>query len=122
MTTQPIVPGDLFARAQTIAGLRALADFLETNPDVPVCGYGAEYNVFARRADDPTERAEIDAIAAALGEPVHDETNDGGHYSVTKIFGRIIYRASHIPARRRAAHQALMEFAPSFDEMYNAGQ
>lgn len=37
------VPGDLFARTQTVAGLRALADFLEANPAVPVREFGADY-------------------------------------------------------------------------------
>jgi hypothetical protein len=115
MTTQPIVPGDLFARTQTIAGLRALADFLEDNPGVPVRELGAEYTVFARREDDATERAEIDDIAAALGETVTDETDDGGHYRVCKTFGRITYSAVHIPARSRDAHKALMSYAPAFD-------
>jgi hypothetical protein len=115
MTTQPVVPGDLFARAQTIAGLRALADFLEDNPSVPVRELGAEYTVFARREDDATERTEIDNIAAALGEIVTDDTESGGHYRVSKTFGRITYSAVHIPARRRDAHEALMSYAPAFD-------
>lgn len=115
MTTPPIVPGDLFARAQTIAGLRALAEFLEDNPRVPVRELGEEYTVFARREDDATERAEVDTIAAALGAAVTDETGDGGHYMVSKTFGRITYRAVHIPARRRDAHEALMTYAPAFD-------
>ncbi len=115
MTTQPIFPDDLFARTQTIAGLRALADFLEANPGVPVREFGEDYTVFARSEDDATERAEIDTIAAALGETVTDDTADGGHYTVAKTFGRITYSAVHIPARRRAAHQALMTYAPTFE-------
>ena len=115
MTEQPIVPNDLFARVQTIAGLRALADFLETNPAVPVREYGEEYTIFTHpAADDATERAEIDRIAAALGETVTDNTQRGGHYEVGKTFGRITYRAIHIPVHRRAAHDALMSYAPAF--------
>ena len=114
MTEQPTIPGDLFARTQTIAGLRALADFLEHNPEVPVREYGADYTYFARRDDDTTERAEVDSIARALGETVTDETDDGGHYAVHKTFGRITYSAVHIPARDRAAHHALMSYSPAF--------
>jgi hypothetical protein len=114
MTTQPIVPGDLFARNQTVAGLRALADFFETNPAVPVREYGGEYTVFARADTDAAERAEIDQIAEALGEVTRDETGSGGHYRVSKTFGRITYTAIHIPARRKAAHDALMTYAPAF--------
>lgn len=114
MTGQPTVPGDLIARTQTIAGLRALADFLQDNPNVPVREYGGEYIVFARADNDTTERAEIDRIAAAVGERVTDETGHGGHYTVSKTFGRITYTATHIPAERRAAHNALMSYAPVF--------
>ncbi|GLY78475.1 hypothetical protein [Actinoallomurus iriomotensis] len=115
MTTQPIVPGDLFARHQTIAGLRALADFLETNPAIPVREYGYEYTVFARDHTEAAERAEIDRIAAALGETVCDETGRGGHYRVQKAFGRIAYTAVHIPAHRQTAYEALMTYAPTFN-------
>src|SRR3954468_8568576 len=114
MTTQPVVPGDLFARTQTIAGLRALADFLEDNPTVPVREYGGDYTVFARADDDTAERTEIDRIAAALGETVTDDTGRGGHYRVYKTFGRITYSAIHVPAERQAAHEALMSYAPVF--------
>lgn len=119
MTTQPIVPGDLFARHQTVAGLRALADFLETNPAVPVREYGGEYTVFAHADTDAAERTEIDRIAAALGETVCDETGRDGHYRVSKTFGRITYTAVHIPARRQAAYEALMTYAPTFDTDQN---
>ncbi|MGI5224042.1 hypothetical protein [Actinoallomurus sp. CA-142502] len=115
MTTPPIVPGDLFARNQTVAGLRALADFLETNPAVPVREYGCDYTVFARADTDAAERAEIDRIAATLGKTACDETGRGGHYRVSKTFGRITYTAVHIPARCKAAHDALMTYAPAFD-------
>jgi hypothetical protein len=114
MTTRPTVPDDLFARTQTIAGLRVLADFLEDNPSVPVREYGGEYTVFARADENTVERAEIDRIAAALGETVTDDTERGGHYSVSKTFGRITYRAIHVPSKRQAAHEALMSYAPAF--------
>ena len=114
MTQQPIVPGDLFARTQTINGLRALADFLETNPAVPVHEYGRDYTVHARAETDEAARAEVDRIAALLGEDVEDETGRGGHYTVSKTFGRITYTAVHIPARCRAEHAALMSYAPAF--------
>ena len=114
MTAQPIVPGDLFARVQTIRGLRALADFLEANPAVPVSTYGADYKFFARAETDAEERAEIDRIASALGEDIDDETSRSGHYTVTKTFGRITYTAVHVPAQRQAAHEALMSYAPVF--------
>ena len=108
------IPGDLIARTQTITGLRALADFLENNPDIPVREYGDEYTYFTRAENDTTERAEVDRIAAALGETVTDETGRGGHYTVSKTFGRITYTATHIPAKCRTAHAAHMSYAPVF--------
>jgi hypothetical protein len=116
MTDQPIIPGDLIARTQTINGLRALADFLQDNPQIPVREYGVDYTYFARRDDDAAERAEIDHIARALGETVADETGDGGHYAVYKRFGRITYGAVHVPTRSRAAHEALMSYSPAFHD------
>ena len=114
MTAQP-VPVDLFARAQTVAGLRALADFLENNPTVPVNEYGADYKIFARAESNAAERTEIDRIASALGADVEDDTTRGGHYTVSKTFGRITYSAVHVPAERQAAHEALMSYAPVFN-------
>ncbi|RAY15208.1 hypothetical protein DPM19_10845 [Actinomadura craniellae] len=108
----PIVPGDLLARHQTITGLRALADFLETHPAVPVEEYGRDYPIYTDR--DHTEesgRAEIDRIAALLGAQVIDDTADGGHYTTSRTFGRITYRAVHIPDHSGARYAALMTYA-----------
>jgi hypothetical protein len=114
MTAQPIVPGDLFARTQTIAGLRALADFLESYPAVPVNEYGWEVTYHPHGTDEH-EAAEVDRIAALLDADPVDERNDGGHYTVSKTFGRITYKVIHVPARRMDAHYALMSYAPVFD-------
>lgn len=112
MTAEPIVPGDLFARHQTIAGLRALADFLEANPGVPVYEYGWSLSVHGEGTDEQ-RAAEVDRIATLLDvTPVHSR---GGHYIASKTFGRITYNAVHIPVRRIAAHEALMSYAPVFD-------
>jgi hypothetical protein len=106
----PIVPADLFARDQTITGLRALADFLEANPTVPVSEYGQDYNLYVRTDTDASAVAEVDRIAAILGSPVRDDTRRGGHYWAVKTFGRITYRAVHIPSRAMADHEAQMSY------------
>ncbi|SEG94701.1 hypothetical protein SAMN04489712_15012 [Thermomonospora echinospora] len=103
MTANPIVPGDLFARHQTIAGLRALADFLEANPAVPVDEYGEDYSVYTRGHCDTGQRTEVDRIAALLGVPA---TESGTRYLASRTFGRITYRIVHIPARTRAENDA----------------
>ncbi|GAA4640733.1 hypothetical protein GCM10023196_107390 [Actinoallomurus vinaceus] len=114
MTTEPIVPGDLFARRQTIAGLRALADFLEANPGVPVNEYGWEVSYHPRGTDED-QAAEVDRIAALLDAAPVDDRPDDGHYTVAKTFGRITYKVVHIPARQMDAYDALMSYAPAFD-------
>lgn len=95
------VPGDLFARHQVITGLRALADFLEANPGVPVHEYGDTVDFFVREGDDATSAARVDQVAALLDVPVADDRPTGGHYIASKSFGRIAYRIVHVPKRRR---------------------
>ncbi|MGI5206476.1 hypothetical protein ACQEU6_33500 [Spirillospora sp. CA-108201] len=103
--TSPPVPGDLFARHQTIAGLRALADFLEANPAVPVKEYGGDYSVYTRTGDDASAVAVVDQVAALLNTEVTDD-RPGGHYIASKTFGRITYQIVHIPARQMDEHHA----------------
>jgi hypothetical protein len=115
----PEQPTNRYNRAQTIAGLRALADFLDANPDLPIRPEGADYAVFSHRTDETAGRSTIDAIATVLGEPVQDETGEGGEYTVTKTFGAITYHASHIPARLRALYRAYGELADSVEQLLN---
>lgn len=102
----PVVPGDLFARHQVITGLRALADFLEANPAVPVNEYGNDLLVSVRTGDDASAAAVVDHAAALLGVDVHDDTRRGGHYTATRTFGRISYRIVHIPDCSRREYRA----------------
>jgi hypothetical protein len=106
----PVVPGDLFSRHQVITGLRALADFLETNPGVPVPEYGRDFDVFARQSDDTGSAAVVDQVAALLGASVQDDRPSGGHYFASRSFGRITYRIVHIPDRNRREHDAHMSY------------
>jgi hypothetical protein len=108
--TPLLVPGDLFARHQTIAGLRALADFLEANPAVPVNEYGREYNVYTRAEDEAAAVAVVDQVAALLGAEVTDTRPDGGHYSAEKTFGRITYGIVHVPQRCQDELEAHMSY------------
>lgn len=82
--------GDTEDRAALIKGMRELADFLEARPDIPA----------PRRSDCGTvfvngtiagKRAQIDHAARLLGAPVTDNTARGGHYSVTRSFGPVVY-------------------------------
>ena len=109
--TAPVIPGDLLSRAQTIAGLRELADYLQAHPGVPVRDLGWDLNIYPQLPTEDLKRAEIDRIAAVLGVPVCDETDRGGHYTVTRSFGRVSYSAVCVPDRRMAEHRALMSYS-----------
>ncbi|MGI5165591.1 hypothetical protein ACQEU3_14635 [Spirillospora sp. CA-253888] len=107
-----IITRDLFARHRTIAGLRALADFLEANPNVPINRHGVTYYVHSPRdRSDTCGRAFVDHIAALLDAPVNDDTDQDGHYFATRDFGPICYEALHIPQRARALHRAQYSYA-----------
>ena len=110
--TGQIIPGDVLSRAKVIAGLRQLADYLDTHSGLPVCIFGWDVNVYPpHRATEAEGRAEIDRIAALLGIPVTDETADEGHYIARRAFGLVTYSAVWVPDRRRAAHAALMSYS-----------
>ena len=85
---------DSTEQAAFIGGLRALADYLESNPAVPAPTYSHVF-VFPPDGDWAAMRAEIDAIAARLGVIAH--LAGGGHYLATRSFGTVEYRAVAIP-------------------------
>jgi hypothetical protein len=81
---------DSTERAALISGLRSLADYLESNPEVPAPSYPAVYT-FPSDGEWAEMRAEIDATAARLGVIAHEAS--GGHYVATRSFGPVEYRA-----------------------------
>jgi hypothetical protein len=83
-------------RAALIAGLRALADYLESNPEVPAPIY-AQVFTFPPDGDWWSIRAQIDATAARLGVIAYGSA--GGHYLAVRSFGPVEYRAVAIPRR-----------------------
>jgi hypothetical protein len=85
---------DSTARAALINGFRGLADYLESNPELPASGY-SPVHAFPPAGDWAEMRAEIDAIAARLG--VTASLTPGGHYVATRSFGPVEYRAVAIP-------------------------
>jgi hypothetical protein len=87
---------DSAVRAALINGLRALADYLESNPEVPAPAYPVVYT-FPAAGDWPQMRAEIDATAARLGVNAH--LAEGGHYIAVRSFGPVEYRAVAIPCK-----------------------
>jgi hypothetical protein len=80
---------DPIRRAALIGGLRALADYLESNPDVPAPKYTEVYT-FPPDGECAVMRAEIDAAAALLG--IRAWWTPGGHYMARRMFGPVEYQ------------------------------
>jgi hypothetical protein len=84
-------------RTRLIAGLRDLAAFLEGSPDVPAPRW-ADVLVFPHNGMDDENRAEINVIAARIGAETSD--NGRGHYTASRLFGPVEYRAVAIARRK----------------------
>jgi hypothetical protein len=87
-------------RVRLIAGLRDLAEFLDQNPQVPAPGF-ADLFVFPPPGTDAEMFAEVDVIAAQIGETASDADSPAGHYSAVREFGPMRYRAIAIPHSAR---------------------
>jgi hypothetical protein len=87
---------DSTERSALISGLRALADYLESNPEVPAPAYPVVYT-FPSADDWAQMRVGIDATAARLGVNAH--LTGGGHYVAARLFGPVEYRAVAIPRK-----------------------
>lgn len=81
-------------RQALISGLRALADFLESNPEVPAPNDTYVFVFPPHDAPDTEKRREIDAIASLIGSGTK---NSYGHYMTVRRFGTVEYRAVAIP-------------------------
>jgi hypothetical protein len=99
-------------RADLIAGLHALADFLDTNPDLPVPEFSTDVMVHIDGTDEE-QRAEVDRVASLLGVAILDQTARGGHYKAVRSFGPVEYRCVAIPAAAMARHAAAQSYARS---------
>ncbi len=82
-------------RQELITGLRALADFLASHPEVPAPLY-TDVLVFPPLGSDSARRREIDLIASRIGSgvgtcPIYC------HYQTSRRFGPVEYRAVAIP-------------------------
>lgn len=84
-------------RQALISGLRELAGFLESNPEVPAPKY-TDMLVFPPHASDTENRSEIDVIASRIGSGT--EISPARHYVTSRRFGPVEYRAVAIPAEQ----------------------
>jgi hypothetical protein len=87
-------------RAELIAGLRGLADFLDQNSQIPAPRF-ADLLVFPPNGSDAEMFAEIDVIAEHIGTTASDADSPAGHYSAVCSFGPVEYRAVAIPQAAR---------------------
>ncbi|WP_169953722.1 hypothetical protein [Microbispora sp. H11081] len=97
-------------RTATVAGLRALADFLEGNPALPIPRSSISVTYFPDRADDAIMRAEIDRIAGLLGAEIDPGRLPYSHYRTGLDFGPVRYEALAILADARARHEAVTSY------------
>jgi hypothetical protein len=87
-------------RAELIAGLRGLADFLDQNSQIPAPRF-ADLLVFPPNGSDTEMFAAIDVIAEHIGTAASDADSPAGHYSAVRSFGPVRYRAVAIPHSAR---------------------
>lgn len=91
-------------RADYVAGLRALADFIETCTELPVPSITA--TSFHPDGDDEQSRAEVDRVAKVLKPST---TAGGDHYSAIRWFGPVEYQAIAITADSQARYRKYMK-------------
>lgn len=95
---------DPAARSAFIAGFRALADFLEAHPALPVPRYSLfdGLNLYPS-GSDADKRAEVDRIAKVLDVVPEDR----GNYKASRMFsGPVAYRIIAVPAEDDTAGEA----------------
>jgi hypothetical protein len=87
-------------RQALISGFRALADFLERNPEVPAPKY-TDVHVFPPDdLPDAEQQHEVDIIASRIGSGI-EITAYRHHYQTSRQFGPVAYRAVAIPSDAR---------------------
>lgn len=97
-----ITPATPDPRAELLAGLRELADFIAAHPEMPI----PEYPAFTH-CIGPCPDADGLAVAQQLAEVLDVEpTVSGGHTDVKRLFRGLEYRAFYITRDRMAAHTA----------------
>lgn len=112
MTTTSLPSHSGAKRAAITDGLRALADWLDAHPDVPVRpGSECEISHAILAADDAHGLAELDRITEGVGDDAAPRRiSDGGYPQVSAEFGPVRYTATYVPKANMAAHDALQSY------------
>ncbi|WP_067473545.1 hypothetical protein [Actinomadura hibisca] len=109
--TAMTAPSDDFAektRNAALKGLRDLAGFLESHPDLPGPKSSEYVGPHISGEDEEQKRAEVDRIARILG--VEATSPVDGHYSASRDFGAIEYKATAITREHMARYMAWMSY------------
>ncbi|GAA4899394.1 hypothetical protein [Streptomonospora salina] len=105
----PVAPvTDPEAHRALAEDLRALADFLQHRPDLPVSAHTRVEVVYFPNGDDRHRNGEVARVAGLLGTEAHTE---GEHTVCGRDFGRAAYWVVAIPEDVMARHRALMSYA-----------
>lgn len=92
-------------RAAVIDGLRALASFLEANPDAPVPLFSADVHVSTHGTDEENQRT-VDRAAAVLGTAPAWSDAEKTHYRVSRMFAAVEYSVTAITEAHMARYRA----------------
>lgn len=98
-------------RSAFVQGLRDLADFIETHPDLPLPDPSSTVSPYLGSsvpATDEHRRAEVDRIASILGVTASETGHH--HYIAVRHFGPIAYKAVAINAEEMERYTALMSY------------
>lgn len=113
VNAKEVMPDDLcrFHRTHRVyrRAPRGLADYLESNPEVPAPGY-SPVHTFSPDGAWAEMCAEIDAIAARLDVIAY--LTGGGHYVAVRSFGPVEYRAVRHPAQERQQAKRVKQMSP----------
>ncbi|AXH89443.1 hypothetical protein [Micromonospora aurantiaca] len=92
-----------------IAGLRALADFLEANPRMPALTYPTLLDTGPVGETDGDGVKRVHLVAELLGSTV--ATSRSGHLQTGRQFDGLELRIAHVPSAASAQHEAHMTYA-----------
>ncbi|WP_285732689.1 hypothetical protein [Nocardiopsis sp. ATB16-24] len=91
-------------RARIIGDMRALADFLQAHPELPISRYtSVDVTYFPLTDDEAVAVGEVAEAGARLGRMPAWE---GGHYLVEHAVGAGRYRVVAVPERVAASYRA----------------
>jgi hypothetical protein len=115
---QAISVGNTSRRAELVASLRELADYLAANPAVPVPACGLTVTVSAAGTDEQ-KLAQLRLVSKALAAPSRTAERNGQHHA-ERAFGPVTYVFCVVRGEVLARHAALMSYQDHVDPGFTA--